>query len=60
MRPRIESIPDNFQEPRTGVAAVEAREESESAQICFLDHILRIPLIARQPARQVVSGVKMR
>ena len=60
MRPGIESIPDNFQEPGTRIAATEAGKESESAQVCFLDYVLGVLLIARQPAREVVGGIKMR
>jgi len=40
VQPGIASIPDNFHEPGTRIAATEAGKESESSQVCFLDHVL--------------------
>jgi hypothetical protein len=57
MQPGIAGIPDNSHEPCARIAASEAGKESEGAQVCFLDHVLGIVFIARQPACQVVGCV---
>jgi len=46
VQPCIASIPDDFHEPRTRIAAAEAGEESESAQVCFLGYVVGILLIS--------------
>jgi len=37
---------------------LEAVEKAEGAQVCFLNDILRVIFIARQPAREVVADFK--
>src|SRR5271154_4753001 len=59
MQPGIASVADDFHEPSPGITALEAGKESEGTQVCILDHVLGVLLIARQPPRQVVGSVQM-
>src|SRR6185295_1609446 len=48
------------EQPGAGVSPGEGMEVLERAQIRFLHHVLRLVLVARQPAREAVGGVEMR
>src|ERR1700739_1298454 len=60
MEPRVPGIADNFQKPGARVTAAEAREESERAQVGFLDNVVCVLPIPREPAGQGVGSIKMR
>ena len=60
LQPGVTSIAHNRQQPGASVSAVEAVKKSERAQVRLLHHVFRILVIARQPARQVVSRIQMR
>jgi hypothetical protein len=60
VEPIVEAVAHDSQEPGTAVAAAEPAKELERAQAGLLDHVLRVGVVARQPARQIVSGVHMR
>jgi hypothetical protein len=60
VKPRKAGIAHNGQEPDAGVAAAEALEEAERAQVGFLHHVLRVLIIPRQPARQVIGSIHVR
>src|SRR4029077_16477310 len=47
MQPGIASITDNFHEPGTCITAAEAGVKTEGTQVCFLDSVLCVLLIAR-------------
>ena len=49
-----------LREARFPVATLVAVKEPEGAQIRFLDAMLRVSFVARQPARQVVGCVEVR
>ena len=57
--PGVERMPHNGENPGFAVLALKAGKRLQSAQVGLLDQILRVLLIARQPARQVVRGVQM-
>jgi hypothetical protein len=59
-KPAITSIADNLQEPGARITPAEVGEMPESAQVCFLDNVVSVLLIAGQPARKIVSCVKVR
>jgi hypothetical protein len=54
---RVRGVPDNRQQPGSGVGAMESAEGLKCAQIGLLNDILRILFVTEQPSRQVVRGV---
>jgi hypothetical protein len=56
MQPGIASIPHNFHEPSTRIAAAEAGKESESSQVCFLGDVLCEAVAELQKAAQLSGG----
>jgi len=51
-------VADDRHQPCLAIPALEAVEKAEGAQVCFLNDILRVIFIARQPAREVVGDFK--
>src|SRR5256885_11315237 len=52
------SVAHNREKPRPRLAA-QAVEEAEGAQHCLLHDVLRVVIIAREPAREVIGRVEM-
>jgi hypothetical protein len=48
------------QQPATPVAAPKTCKVADGAQLCVLNHVLRLSLVAHQPARQGVCRVQVR
>jgi hypothetical protein len=59
VQPRVARIPHDRQEPRPHIAALVSVEKTEGAEARFLRHVLRIMIVPRQPAREVVRSVQM-
>jgi hypothetical protein len=57
--PASTGIPNNSEEPGTPIAAGKCPKVTKRPQGRFLHSIFRIVLIAHQPARQPIGGIKM-
>src|SRR5262249_13256705 len=60
LQPGIASVADHAQQPGATFAAVEAVEEPIRPQVRFLHQVLRVVIVAGQPAGQVERGVEVR
>src|ERR1700732_1759155 len=60
MQPGIAGVADDLEHPGADIPPSEATEKSEGPHEGFLHHVLRILVVAGQPARQVISGIEMR
>jgi hypothetical protein len=60
MYPRIAGVADDSKHPGADIAASEATKKSEGPHEGFLDHVLRILVVAGQPSRQVIGSIEMR
>lgn len=54
------SVSHNREQSGAAISAAKTAEEFQGAQVSFLRDILRIVIIARQPSRQIICGVRMR
>jgi hypothetical protein len=58
--PGVEGVAYDGEKPGSCITAPETVEKSKSTQASFLDHVLRILGIPRQPSSEVVGSVQMR
>ncbi len=60
VQPGVASISHDREEPCPHVATLVAVEKTERAQAGFLRNVLRVLIVPRQPAREVVRSVQVR
>ena len=60
LQPRITSVADDLQQPRTYVTSIETLEEAKSTKHGILRHLFRIGTAGQNPGRQVECRIKMR
>jgi hypothetical protein len=58
--PGVAGISNNGQQPGFPISFPISIEESKGPQVSFLDHILRVLIVAGQPTGQIVRGMEMR
>jgi hypothetical protein len=59
LHPRIARISHYRQKPRAAILSAKICESPQCPQACFLDYILGIVAISREPSREVIGFVKM-
>jgi hypothetical protein len=58
-QPIVKCVTDNREQPRAGVFPAKTSKKLERAQTRFLHHILRIVVVAREPASKIASRIQM-
>lgn len=59
--PSVTSVPHNFQQPGTSIAAkLKAVKRVESTQVRLLHDILSVMFITRKPSREIIRGIQVR
>jgi len=57
LEPIVKGVANDAQQPGTAVAAPESAQKLEGSQVGFLDDVLRVRLVAREPACQIIRRI---